>query len=148
MATKFWISKFRKLAGKPSFCTMRAYFLAASRDCSSLHKQTVFIHCPENCVAAPQLVEMSPNRPLGSCTDKVPRLVDQRCGSRLTDPHDERLVSLKHSWKLSLRNNRLLYRLFPRWQFASPWTIRHLTKSRQFKLLSKLPVEEINGFLK
>lgn len=36
LATMFWILKSRKRAGKPSFCTTRAYFLAASRDCSSL----------------------------------------------------------------------------------------------------------------
>lgn len=32
----FCILKSRNFAGKPSFCTTRAYFLAANRDCSSL----------------------------------------------------------------------------------------------------------------
>ena len=36
LPTMFWILKSRNLAGKPSFCTTRAYFLAASLDCSSL----------------------------------------------------------------------------------------------------------------
>lgn len=40
LATMFWILKSRKRAGKPSFCTTRAYFLAASRDCSSLNTET------------------------------------------------------------------------------------------------------------
>lgn len=37
LATMFWILKSRNRAGKPSFCTTRAYFRAASRDCSSLN---------------------------------------------------------------------------------------------------------------
>lgn len=37
LATMFWILNSRKRAGKPSFCTTRAYFRAARRDCSSLH---------------------------------------------------------------------------------------------------------------
>lgn len=36
LPTMFWILKSRNLAGKPSFCTTRAYFLAANLDCSSL----------------------------------------------------------------------------------------------------------------
>lgn len=39
LPTMFWILKSRNLAGNPSFCTTRAYFLAASRDCSSLRKE-------------------------------------------------------------------------------------------------------------
>lgn len=36
LPTMFWILKSRNFAGKPNFCTTLAYFLAASRDCSSL----------------------------------------------------------------------------------------------------------------
>lgn len=36
LPTIFCILKSRNFAGNPSFCTTRAYFLAASRDCSSL----------------------------------------------------------------------------------------------------------------
>lgn len=36
LPTMFWILKLKNLTGKPSFCTTRAYFLAASRDSSSL----------------------------------------------------------------------------------------------------------------
>lgn len=36
LPTMFWILKSRNLAGKPSFWTTRAYFLAANLDCSSL----------------------------------------------------------------------------------------------------------------
>lgn len=36
LPTMFCILKSRNFAGNPSFCTTRAYFLAASRDCSSL----------------------------------------------------------------------------------------------------------------
>lgn len=36
LPTMFWILKSRNLAGKPSFCTTRAYLRAASLDCSSL----------------------------------------------------------------------------------------------------------------
>lgn len=40
LPTMFWILKSRNLAGKPSFCTTRAYFLAANRDSSSLERET------------------------------------------------------------------------------------------------------------
>lgn len=39
LPTIFCILKSRNLAGNPSFCTTRAYFLAASRDCSSLKEE-------------------------------------------------------------------------------------------------------------
>jgi len=39
LPTIFCILKSRNLAGNPSFCTTRAYFLAASRDCSSLKQE-------------------------------------------------------------------------------------------------------------
>lgn len=38
LPTMFWILKSKNLAAKPSFCTTRAYFLAANLDCSSLEK--------------------------------------------------------------------------------------------------------------
>lgn len=38
LPTMFWILKSRNFAGKPSFCTTRAYFLAANLDCSSLDR--------------------------------------------------------------------------------------------------------------
>lgn len=41
LPTMFWILKSRNLAGKPSFCTTRAYFLAANLDCSSLERRKV-----------------------------------------------------------------------------------------------------------
>lgn len=38
LPTMFWILKSRNFAGNPSFCTTRAYFLAANLDCSSLDR--------------------------------------------------------------------------------------------------------------
>lgn len=43
LPTMFWILKSKNLAGKPSFCTTRAYFLAASLDCSSLKEETFIV---------------------------------------------------------------------------------------------------------
>lgn len=39
LPTIFWILKSKNFAGKPNFCTTLAYFLAASRDCSSLGRR-------------------------------------------------------------------------------------------------------------
>lgn len=46
LPTMFWILKSRNLAGKPSFCTTLAYFLAARRDCSSLQRDTIYTLTP------------------------------------------------------------------------------------------------------
>lgn len=51
LPTMFCILKSRNFAGKPSFCTTRAYFLAANLDCSSLQNDvtemtiSAKIHC-------------------------------------------------------------------------------------------------------
>lgn len=113
LATKFWILRFNKETGKPSFCTMRAYLLIAIRDCSSLLKHT----SEDGSLAVQKTLkwleistERQEGRPLSSCADNISTFVDRRCGSWFTDPHDERLVNLKHNRRLKAQRITLLNR--------------------------------------
>lgn len=122
LPTMFWILKSRNLAGKPSFCTTRAYFLAANLDCSSLetrwvHERHIIGQEEENILLKGKARLSSPvettllwksgfilwtlehnvNKfwPLGSSTDHLPWAEDESSGPGFSYSHDDRSKTLQ-----------------------------------------------------